>query len=116
MGEEDREAPMHSFARAFAALIAPFILLACKPSTGGGALEGELAQSDPGAAEPQPGTGFYDAGLLPTPGTSPRPTDPSIGPSESPTMPTNPGTDPAQGYPAPPGENPNESTAGGAAP
>lgn len=107
---------MKRFARAFGALIAPFVLLACKPRPGDPALEGELAQSDPGSDDPQPGKGLYDAGLLPTPGTSPRPTDPSIGPSESPTMPTNPGTDPGQGYPAPPGTSPDENSGGGATP
>lgn len=111
---------MIRFALASAALIAPFMLLGCKAGSSNPALGGELAQSDPGVAEPQPGSGLpgtgaglWDAGLMPTPGTTPQPTDPSIGPSETPTMPTNPGTDPGQGYPAPPGGNPYDNTGSG---
>lgn len=108
---------MKRIVRAAAALVAPLVLFACDVSSGGLPRLGELAQSDdPGAANPQPGTGLYDAGLLPTPGTSPRPTDPSIGPSETPTMPTNPGTDPGQGYPSPPDENPGGTPGGGQTP
>lgn len=115
---------MKRIVQASVALIAPLVLsgvFACDRSSTNGERLGELAQADPGAdpgvANPQPGTGIYgDAGLLPTPGTSPRPTDPSIGPSETPTMPTNPGTDPGQGYPSTPDDNPGGSPDNGTAP
>ncbi|HXX69050.1 MAG TPA: hypothetical protein VEK07_17820 [Polyangiaceae bacterium] len=107
---------MKRIVQASVVLIAPLVSFACDRGANRADRLGELAQADPGAANPQPGTGLYDAGLLPTPGTSPRPTDPSIGPSESPTMPTNPGTDPAQGYPSTPDDNSGGAPGGGQTP
>jgi hypothetical protein len=118
---------MKRIVHASVALIAPLVLsglFACNRSSTHAERLGELAQADPGedpgvapgVTNPQPGSGAYDAGLLPTPGTSPRPTDPSIGPSEAPTMPTNPGTDPGQGYPSAPDENPSSGPDNGTTP
>lgn len=107
---------MKRIVQASAVLVGLLVSFGCDHRSNGPDRSGEVAQSDPGAANPQPGTGLYDAGLLPTPGTSPRPTDPSIGPSESPTMPTNPGTDPAQGYPSTPDQNPGGDPGSGSTP